>query len=172
MRLITRLNGSLYGNFSSSATQQLCNLLHTTKPKITIRMRNVQNQSGSNNCGLFTVAFAVCLCAGKKDPCTFKWSQECMRSHLCDCLSNKAMSLFPGNSCKPSVVVNNTLKISVSCSCHMPETQNMVQCSQCVERFHRKCESIPRTKGGILPAWPCRNCWSGKANYCGRNGGN
>ena len=41
--------------------------------KITVRMKNVQSQSGGNDCGLFAIAFAVCLCEGK-DPCKFKWS--------------------------------------------------------------------------------------------------
>ena len=101
---------------------------------------------------LFAIAFAVCLCEGK-DPCKFKWSQEHMRSHLCACLSRQAMSFFPAKS-RIASKLNNTLSISVTCSCRMPETRNMFQCSQCAEWFHRKCENISRTVS--TSAWQCQ----------------
>ena len=77
----SKVISSLYTSLSSSATRQICSLLHTTQSKITVRMKNVQSQSGGNDCGLFAIAFAVCLCEGK-GPCKFKWSQEHMRSLL------------------------------------------------------------------------------------------
>ena len=62
---------SLYSNLSSpSAVQQVCNLLHTKEDKLTVRMRNVQIQSGASDCRLFSIAFVVCLCQGQ-DPCRF-----------------------------------------------------------------------------------------------------
>ena len=54
----SKVISSLYTSLSSSATRQICSLLHTTQSKITVRMKNVQSQSG-NDCGLFAIAFAV-----------------------------------------------------------------------------------------------------------------
>lgn len=145
---------SLYNSLSSSATRQICCLLHTTQPKIAVRMKNVQSQSGGNDCGLFAIAFAVCLCEGK-DLCKFKWSQEHMRSHLCACLTSQAMSLFPGkSSMAPAKVIINTMSIQVSCSCRMPETRNMIKYTKCAVCFHRKCENIQRTTS--LSGWQCK----------------
>lgn len=90
---------SLYSTLSPSAVRQVCNLLHTKEAKLTVRMRDVQIQSGANDCGLFSIAFAVCLCQGK-DPCRFFWRQELMREHLTACFSQQRMSLFPGKSRK------------------------------------------------------------------------
>ena len=131
---------SLYSTLSPSAVQQVCNLLHTKEAKLTVRMRDAQIQSGASDCGLFSIAFAVCLCQGK-DPCRFSWTQELMRKHLTACLSNQRMSLFPGKSRKVSAKVKSSIHIPVCCSCRMPENKmGMVQCTRCEEWFHKKCK--------------------------------
>ena len=126
----------LYSTLSPSAVQQICNLLHTNQSKLTVRMQDVQIQSGGGDCGLFSIASAVCLCQGK-DPCKFSWTQELMRKHLAACLSHQRLMLFPGKSRKVSVKIKRTILIPVFCSCRMPENKmGMVQCSLCEERHH------------------------------------
>ena len=69
-----------------------------TAPCHTVRMQDVQIQSGASDCGLFLIDCAVCLCQGK-DPCRLPWKQELMRKHLlivAACLSNQRILLFPG----------------------------------------------------------------------------
>ena len=135
---------SLYSTLSPSAVQQVCNLLHTKEAKLTVRMRDVQIQSGASECGLFSIACAVCLYQGK-DPCKFSWTQELMRKHLTACLSNQRMSLFPGKSRKVFAEIKSSIHVPVFCSCRMPENNmGMIQCTRCEELFHKKCKNIPR----------------------------
>ena len=55
---------------------------------------DVQKQSGTNYCGLFGVAFATALCFGKS-PSGLVFDQSLMGTHLCDCLENSKMAMFP-----------------------------------------------------------------------------
>ena len=86
---------SLHARLSASAMKQTCSMLNTTEAKLTVRMRKVQIQSGGSDCGVFAIAFAVCLCEGK-DPCSISWTQPLMRQHLVKCLSKQRMTPFPG----------------------------------------------------------------------------
>ena len=150
---------SLYSTLSPSAVQQVCNLLHTKEAKLTVTMRDVQIQSGASDCGLFSIAFAVCLCQGK-DPCRFSWTQELMRSHLSACFSNQRLLPFPGKSRKVFADIKSSIHIPVFCTCRMPENRmGMVQCTRCEEWFHKKCKNIPRAvfKKNIA-TWFCNEC--------------
>ena len=51
-------------------------------------------QSGSKDCGLFAVAYAVEIAYGN-DPAKFIFKQSAMRQHLHNCLTSKSMSAFP-----------------------------------------------------------------------------
>ena len=114
---------SLYSTLLPSAVQQVCNLLDTKEAKLTDRMRNVQIQSGTSECRLFSIVCVQCLCHGK-DPCRFSWTQELMRKHLTAYLSNQRMSLFLGKSSKIFAEIMSSIHIPVFCSCCMPEKQN------------------------------------------------
>ena len=119
--------------------------------KLTVRMRDMQMQHGTSDCGLFSIACAVCLCQGE-DPCRFSWTQELMRQHLTNCLSTQRMSSFPGNSRKVSAKIKRT--IPVVCSCRMPENKmGMAQCTRCEEWFYKKC---PRAV--FIATWFCKEC--------------
>ena len=150
---------SLYSTLSPSAIQQICNLLHTKEVKLTVRMRDMQMQHGTSDCGLFSIACAVCLCQGE-DPCRFSWTQELMRQHLTNCLSTQRMSSFPGNSRKVSAKIKRTIHIPVFCSCRMPENKmGMAQCTRCEEWFHKKCQNIPRAVFlKSIATWFCKEC--------------
>ena len=85
---------SLYSRLSVAARKQACSMLDTTEAMLTIRMQEVQSQSGGADCGVFAIAFAVSLCQGK-DPCSISLEQPLMRQHLTECLSNQFMTPFP-----------------------------------------------------------------------------
>ena len=155
---------SLYSSLSPSALQQICNLLHTKEAKLTVRMRDIQMRHGTSDCGLFSIACAVCLCQGD-NPCRLSWTQDLMRQHLTNCLSTQRMSSFPGNSRKVSAKSKQTIHIPVFCSCRMPENKmGMVRCTWCEEWFHKKCQNIPRAvfkkvllHGFVMTVCNCNN---------------
>ena len=52
-----------------------------------IQIMDMQRQSGGDDCGLFAIASALCLCEGK-DPGTHSWKQQSMRQHLLQCFTD------------------------------------------------------------------------------------
>lgn len=54
----------------------------------------VQRQNGSDDCGLFAVAFIVELLSGG-DPSTVGFKQNMMRKHYSTCLETSKWSPFP-----------------------------------------------------------------------------
>ena len=150
---------SLYSTLSPSAVRQICNLLHSSERELTVRMRDIQIQSGHSECGLFAIACAECLCRGE-DPCRISWRQEIMRKHLISCFSKRRISPFPGSKRQISADIKCTLNYPLFCSCRMPETNEtgMAQCAQCNEWFHRKCHKIPRAVFTKKESWHCDTC--------------
>ena len=61
---------------------------------VEVRIMNVQKQSGTNDCGLFALAFATSIC-NSLSPVTTNYFQEQMREHFNDCLESKSARLFP-----------------------------------------------------------------------------
>lgn len=62
------------------------------KPQIIVK--EVQQQYGAADCGVFAVAFAVSL-ARKNNPQDLRLNQPAMRKHLVLCLRNRVMLPFP-----------------------------------------------------------------------------
>ena len=61
---------------------------------LTLHWVNIQHQTGGSDGGLFAIANATALCAGK-DPVMCGYLQSCMRRHLAVCFSAARMVLFP-----------------------------------------------------------------------------
>ena len=55
---------------------------------------SVVKQSGYTDCGLFAIAISTALAHGLH-PTGLHFRREDMRSHLCECLETKAITLFP-----------------------------------------------------------------------------
>ena len=53
-----------YSISSPSLKRQLAAILHTQAPSFEVNFINVQQQNGSNDCGLFAIANTVSLCLG------------------------------------------------------------------------------------------------------------
>ena len=61
--------------------------------ELVIKYADVVKQNGSNDCGLFCIAYAVDL-AGDNDPSDIEYD----RWHLVECFKKGKLALFPRNS--------------------------------------------------------------------------
>ena len=68
-------------------------LLYNEQPQIILSSKDVQIQSGSSDCGLFSIAFATALIFGIQSG-EFMFDQKEMRSHLIKCLESRRFSIF------------------------------------------------------------------------------
>jgi len=73
--------------------------------RVHINMKEVQKKSGTDDCGLFAIAFSFSQ-ARKVDPANLRssFAQSVMRSHFINCLQEEKFSQFPTKSgdCSPS----------------------------------------------------------------------
>ena len=61
---------------------------------IKVKIKSVAKQSGSTDCGLYSITYCVTLLENK-DPRTVVYDQEEMRSHLISCFQYKKNDSFP-----------------------------------------------------------------------------
>ena len=102
----------------------------TDQSVIEIQKLSVQQQHGTLDCGLFSIAFAVEICLGHI-PQYASFNQK-MREHLYTCLRNGVITSFQKMSSnellpRPSPVHH---KVKVYCCCRMPEEYDefMISC--------------------------------------------
>ena len=67
---------------SSSIRSQVACLLQTQNPSFMLSFVDVHMQDGCNDCGMFSIAYAVALCLGEQ-PGSVIFDQQLMREHLC-----------------------------------------------------------------------------------------
>lgn len=144
---------SSYSANSPSLLRQVAVILKSKEKSFVIRHVEVQRQSGTKDCGLFAVAFAVSLCM-RHDPHMQSYDQSQMRTHLKNCISKNLMTSFPPAS-KPRrlgrVKFLKEQRISVFCVCRLPwDRRNktkgaLVFCTVCKDWFHQVCCSIPQS---------------------------
>ena len=77
-------NDSLYGDANSQEIEQQTNDLLGGR-LLSLVSASVQQQSNSSNCGIFAIAFAVCLVFGI-DPSHVNFDILTIRTHLAACL--------------------------------------------------------------------------------------
>ena len=77
---------------SSGVLTQVTAILKSSQ-SFELRVVNVQQQQGGDDCGLFAIAFAVDLCMGN-DPFVSTYAQEAMRDHLAKCFENNQFVQF------------------------------------------------------------------------------
>ena len=65
--------------------------------KLVIKYADVMKQVGSNDCGLFCIAYTVDLAEGN-DPLDIEYDQSYMRWHLVQCFKKGKLAIFPRNS--------------------------------------------------------------------------
>ena len=135
---------------SPTLIRQVAAMMKCSESSFRMRYINVQMQAGSSDCGLFAIAFAVALCAGK-DPHKCSFDQGQMRRHLYQCLEKGELSEFPASKkprrCTSSIKSIKT--IQVYCMCRLPWDKDinlygsLAQCDGCRNWFHQKCMNIP-----------------------------
>ena len=131
----------------------------TDQSVLEIQKLSVQQQHGTIDCGLFSIAFAVEMCLGH-NPQYASFDQKKMREHLYTCFRNGVITSFPSMSSsellpRPSPVHH---KVRVYCSCRMPEEYDefMIFCDVCHQWFHTSCVNVKEDY--FSDQWECYTC--------------
>ena len=69
---------SMNNETNCQATSQIFRLLYPQKQSVKVNLVNVEQQIGSNDCGLFIIAYAQFL-ATSREPAYYKFNQSTMR---------------------------------------------------------------------------------------------
>ena len=143
------------------AVKQVAALVQTKTKELRLNFLNTSQQRRSSDCGLYAIATATAICAGK-DPCTQMFHQDQMRAHLLKCLINERMTLFPAEECDPTDGrIKNIQNVEIFCHCRQPSCGKMIQCPWCSEWFHHGCETISQKQWKKPTTWICSNCVCG-----------
>eukprot|EP00731_Ephydatia_muelleri_P033592 Em0033g8a len=123
---------------------------------LAVNVATVQKQRGSDDCGVFAIAFALHAALGH---CLeeIEFDQATMRDHLLKCYTTRNITSFPTKKVKRA---SHTLimNIDVFCSCQMPDTYgDMMQCGLCEQWFHIKCVSLHSLPSNA-EEWNCSLC--------------
>lgn len=149
---------TLYRSMSNTDKFKLAALLNTSLESMVIEWPSVQIQEGDSDCGLFAMAIALALCNGQ-DPCQQSYDQNVMRVHLASCFQCEEIATFPVSKvkCKRSKSIEETEVLF--CHCRMPYKEGvfMIECSNCLQWFHRSCDKVPRIVGEQTH-FHCMNC--------------
>ncbi len=139
-------------------TYNVASFLHCQAKSFTIMSISSQQQSGSNDCGLYAIAAATSLCHGEA-PNAVIWE---MRGHLLRCFKSGKLTPFPGWYLKDDAImfgqepIVSEKKIAVYCSCRMPaDRKKMAQWIQCLEWYHQPCQNI---SAAVFKKFTCSLC--------------
>ena len=148
---------SIYDYTMEDTRMQIAAIMGSTESTITLKIHKTQVQQGSNDCGVFAIAYATDLAHGN-DPASFRYKQEVLRTHFMDCLEKKTLSPFPNDICHPGRPKSEV--ISVYCSCRLPDNgqERMARCSNCQEWYHQSCEGIAHCVFTDNSVWICTRC--------------
>ena len=119
----------------------------------------IQVQCGSSDRGLFALAFATSLCAGK-NPERINYVQHLFLEHLVKCLIKRAISPFhtTSRSRKP-LPQRGCIAVNMFCKCRLPKDGRMIQCDNCKELYHRHSVSLPESIwSDSNSVWCCASC--------------
>jgi hypothetical protein len=108
---------------------------------LTVNIMNASKQQNPGNCGLFAIAYAETLLAGK-DPCNVVYVEDAMRSHLNCCFSEGELSAFPVSMFKINrrqVVRTKTLSLFCLCRTINVKSKPMIMCNKCKSWWHPEC---------------------------------
>ena len=151
---------SLYSTVTEYVKLQISSLLCSKEESIILKFVNLVKQSGPNDCGVFTIAYATALCLGKS-PGKYLFNQKLFRKHLQTCLEQEHFTMFPIiKARRRGDIITIERNILVFCYCRMPEINPMIQCPTCCGWFHvGPCVSVTeyqmKDKNFI---WSCKRC--------------
>ena len=130
---------------------------------ILCRFMATQRQVGTDDCGIFALAFAYALASGHQ-PGSLHFHQDKMRGHLRRCLELGRLDMFPvlkERRNRPKLTRQQALR--VFCTCRMPQhtpTAAMIQCTKCREWYHlNTCVTPPKSALVKGTMWQCHACY-------------
>ena len=155
------------GKIHDVALKQICDLANCTESTLEIKVRSVQQQLNSLDCGVFSVALLVDVLDGNNDICQ-NYNAEKMRFHFLTCLKNEVFIPFPRSRKRSKVCASAILFVDVYCICPRPlfeyEVEEdpkifMANCSKCNEWYHHKCVTFPeKSFENSRLDWVCPHC--------------
>ena len=138
---------------------QICNFVKTQEESIHFNLVDIQQQPDCNSCGLYAIANAVELAAGK-NPSLCNWLVAQMREHLIGCLENQKMTAFPRDSRARKVAsqYKRSVKKTIYCICRTVNDKNkaMVKCCECRKWFHYTCVGYSENDSEEFHCTTCR----------------
>ena len=127
------------GDIPMNTKEVVASLVRLSQTYIFLTFPDVQQQVGSSDCGLYSLAFANTLSSGK-DPAKLEYNQMQFREHFLECLKKGDITPFPHDTVMKNPQKPSLQKFSVYCLCRLPNTgDSMVQCCECKEWFHFSC---------------------------------
>lgn len=85
---------SIYFRLSKHTEILLAKLLQTKQRAFTVKISSVNKQAGTDDCGVFAVAYCTSLVYGQ-NPSMFVYNQAVITTRLVKCLENKKLEPFP-----------------------------------------------------------------------------
>ena len=155
---------SKYSSPIMTTVDLILELIKCEHDAVTINSIKMQEQLGSDACGLFAVAVATALCH-KEDPSTIQWNQDLMWHHILQCFEAGKMTLFlpKGFAHENKRVIKSTRTFEIYCICrkrYRPK-DTMKCCARCMKWYHVVCISASNTSTTSLikhKAWYCSYC--------------
>ena len=97
----------------------------------------MKKQTGSVDCGVFSIAFAYHAALGENVG-RIMFAQQEMRQHLVQCFYARKLTPFPKESKKVHRCRKRHLFIPLYCTCGFPESydSHMISCDGCEQWFH------------------------------------
>ena len=91
---VVKVYDSMFHSVDHPTEKVIVNLFQCTDILPTIKIGRSQKQKGLNDCGIFAIAYATAIAFGAQ-PEKQNMTQDVMRAHLVNCLSNEKFSVFP-----------------------------------------------------------------------------
>ena len=123
-------NSRRTGDLPLSAKEVVSALVKSKQKRIHLLFPDVQQQSDSSSCRLFTLAYAQTLCEGK-DPAKTHYNHSKLRPHYLQCLQDRRMTPFPSTNVLYNPDKPLTTSFKIYCVCRLPNCgDKMVNCDQ------------------------------------------
>ncbi|XP_047140784.1 uncharacterized protein LOC124815932 [Hydra vulgaris] len=155
------------GKLSHATMRQICSIIRCPLSKIKVTVLPVQQQTNGIDCGIYAIAFVQYLLHFKDYPTNVNFDQTKLRTELLNSFKNNYLSLFSTTTNNVRRNVEKEIYLDLYCTCRMiwvPSDKNifgrhMVECSGCLQWFHRMCERI---SDNVLNDdninWHCSTC--------------
>lgn len=150
------LYDSAYTAIVGDTKEIIAQLVKTKEESFKIHIMNTSKQSGTVDCGLYSIATMTSLALGK-DPVGIVFQKEELRPYLRHIMESEKITEFPivqKRKVKSRIV--RTEVCAVYCLCRMPYSGScMVCCDSCDNWFHIKCVDYSCNDA---ESWFCSTC--------------